>query len=209
MQNIRQNAVIVSAVERSGRGSRAFISRPRKIIRITARRASPRHRERGGAATVRANVNELLTIWVRDWRCDKSAPREKLMDTPTSAAPDEKTPPPELALATQLSKEKSKPSGPLEISAERLKSSVARLTSNSIEELQGLVSELQKMQEFLKSEVDNVQRQIDSALAGINIIVETIGPWKSLTGSQTLPSGTRNVRAGGPAANIEQRIRAG
>jgi hypothetical protein len=125
------------------------------------------------------------------------------MDTPTSAAPDEKTPP------TQLSKEKSKPSGPLEISAERFNSSVARLTSNSIDELQGLVSELQKMQEYLKSEVDNVQRQIDSALAGINIIVETIGPWKSLAGSQTLPSGTRNVRAGSPAANIEQRVRVG
>jgi hypothetical protein len=93
--------------------------------------------------------------------------------------------------------------------AERFNSSVARLTSNSIEELQGLVCELQKMQEFLKSEVDSVQRQIDSALAGINIIVETIGPWKSLAGSQTLPPGTRNVRAGGPAANIEQRIRVG
>ena len=134
------------------------------------------------------------------------------MDTPTSAAPDEKTPPLELALATQLGKsatqEKSKPSGPLEIGAERF-SSVARLTSSSINELQGLVSELQKMQEFLKSEVDNVQRQIDSALAGINIIVETIGPWKSLAGSQTIPSGIRNVRAGGPAANIEQRIRVG
>jgi hypothetical protein len=131
------------------------------------------------------------------------------MDTPTSAAPDEKTPPLELALATQLSKsvtqEKSKPSGPLEISAERISSSVARLTSNSVDELQGLASELQKMQEFLKSEVDNVQRQIDSALAGINIIVETIGPWKSITGS----SGTRNVRGGGPAANIEQRSRGG
>ena len=131
------------------------------------------------------------------------------MDTPTSAAPDEKTPPLEMALSTQPSKEKSKPSGPLEISAERINSSVARLTSNSIEELQGLASELQKMQEFLKSEVDNVQRQIDSALAGINIIVETISPWKSIAGSQTPPSGTRNVRAGGPAANIEQRIRAG
>jgi hypothetical protein len=135
------------------------------------------------------------------------------MDTPTSAAPDEKTPPLELALATQLSKsatqEKSKPSGPLEISAERISSSVARLTSNSIDELQGLASELQKMQEFLKSEVDNVQRQIDSALAGINIIVETISPWKSIAGSQTPPSGAGNVRAGGPAANIEQRIRAG
>ena len=125
------------------------------------------------------------------------------MDTPTSAAPDEKTP------STQLSKEKSKPSGPLEINAERFNSSVARLTSNSIDELQGLVSELQKMQEFVKSEVDNVQRQIDSALAGINIIVETIGPWKSLAGSQTFPSGTRNARAGGPAANIEQRVRVG
>ena len=125
------------------------------------------------------------------------------MDTPTSAAPDEKTPP------TRVSNEKSKPSGPPEISAERIKSSVARLTSNSIDELQGLVSELQTMQEFLKSEVDNVQRQIDSALAGINIIVETIGPWKSLAGSQTLPSGARNVRAGGPAANTEQRIRVG
>jgi hypothetical protein len=120
--------------------------------------------------------------------------KEKLMDSPTSAAPDEKTAP------TQLSNEKSKPSGPMEISAERF-SSVARLTSSSINELQGLVSELQKMQDFLKSEVDNVQRQIDSALAGINIIVETIGPWKGLAGSQTLPSGTRNVR-GGPAANV-------
>src|SRR5215475_4263503 len=113
------------------------------------------------------------------------------MDTPTSAAPDEKTPPPELALATQLSKEKSSPAGPPEISA-----AVARLTSNSIDELRKLVSELEKMQEFLKSEIDNVQRQIDSAVAGINIIVETIGPWKSITAGTP---GTR-VRAGGPAA---------
>ena len=123
------------------------------------------------------------------------------MDPLTSAAPDEK--PPELASATQLSK--SKPSGPLEISAERFNSSVGRLTSNSIDGLQALVSELQRMQQFLNSEVDKVQRQIDSALAGINIIVETIGPWKSIAGSQTLPSDTRNVRAGGPAANYEQR----
>jgi hypothetical protein len=89
------------------------------------------------------------------------------------------------------------------------RSVVARLTSNSTDELHKLVSELQKMQEFLKSEVDNVQRQIDSAVAGINIIVETIGPWKNLSGSQTLPSSTRNVRAGDRQANIEQRIRVG
>ena len=131
------------------------------------------------------------------------------MDTPTSAAPDEKTPPPEETLATQPGKEKSNPAGPLEISTERFNSSVARLTTNSIDELHKLASELQKMQEFLKSEVDSVQRQIDSAVAGINIIVETIGPWKSITVPQTPPSGNRNARAGGLAASIEQRMRVG
>ena len=139
---------------------------------------------------------------VRDWHREKPAtPREEL----TSAAPDEKTPSLDLALA----KEKSQLSGQLEISADRFNSSVARLTSNSIGELQGLVSELQKMQEFLTSEVDSVQRQIDSALGGINIIVETIGPWKGIASRQTLPPGTRNVRAGGLAAHIEQRNRVG
>ena len=105
------------------------------------------------------------------------------MDTPTSAAPDEKTPPLELALATQLTKsatqEKSKPSGPLEISAERISSSVARLTSNSIDELQGLASELQKMQEFLKSETSRVQGEIGSVLDGVGIIIEALTPWKN------------------------------
>src|ERR1044071_6044644 len=131
------------------------------------------------------------------------------MGTPTSAAPHQKTPPPAETPATQPGKEKSNPAGPLEITTERFNSSVARLTTNSIDELHKLASELQKMQEFLKSEVDTVQRQIESAVAGINIIVETIGPWKSMAGSQTFPSGNRNVRAGGPAANIEQRIRVG
>ena len=45
-----------------------------------------------------------------------------------------------------------------------------------------------------------MQRQIDSALAGINIIVETISPWKSIAAAQTHLSGTRNGRIGGPAA---------
>ena len=127
------------------------------------------------------------------------------MDTPTSAAPNDKTPPPDLALG----KEKSNPSGQLEFSSERFNSSVARLTSNSIGELQGLASELRKMQEFLTSEVDSVQRQIDSALGGMNIIVETIGPWRSIASSQTIPPDTRNVRTGGLAAHIEQRKRVG
>ena len=131
------------------------------------------------------------------------------MDTPTSAALDEKTPSSEQAVATQPSKEKSNPSGPLEITAERFNSSVARLTTNSIDELHKLAFELQKMQEFLKSEVESVQRQIDSAVAGINIIVETIGPWKSMAGSTNTSIRHSQRPRGGPAANIEQRIRVG
>ena len=124
---------------------------------------------------------------------------------PTPAPLEEKTQYLESSLGAELSKlaqQNSKFSAPFENHAERIKSSVARLTSSSIDELQGLVSELQKMQEFLKSEVDSVQRQIDSALAGINIIVETIGPWKGIAGSQTLAHVNRSFR-GGPAANIE------
>ena len=127
------------------------------------------------------------------------------MDNPTTAAPAEKTQL-DSTLGDELSKlaarqEISKAVAPLENNAERIRSSVARLTSSSIDELQALVSELHKMQEFLKSEVDSVQIQIDSALAGINIIVETIGPWKNISGSQP-PNSNRTVR-GGPASNIE------
>lgn len=121
------------------------------------------------------------------------------MDTPTSAPPEEKTLPLE-SLGAEVSKlekqQSSKLSTPLENNAERIRSSVARLTSNSIEELQALVSELQKMQEFLKSEVESVQIQIDSALAGINIIVETIRPWQSIAVQQTPLYSTRSVRNG-------------
>ena len=84
-----------------------------------------------------------------------------------------------LAPPESLKPESSKPSGPLENNAEQIER-IRSSASGSIEELQGLVSELQKLQEFLQSGVDSVQRQIESALAGINIIVETIGPWKSI-----------------------------
>ena len=56
-------------------------------------------------------------------------------------------------------------------------SSVVRLTSNSIDGLKGLSSELRQLQTFLKSEVERVQSEIESALAGIKIIIETIAPW--------------------------------
>ena len=85
--------------------------------------------------------------------------------------------------------------------AGRITSSVARLTSNSIQELEGLKSELQKLQEFLSSEVGRVQQEIESALAGITIIVETIAPWKNMA-SVTPPIIARTVRAR-PPTNVE------
>lgn len=83
----------------------------------------------------------------------------------------------------------------IENNAEQIRFSVARLTSNSINELEELKSELQKLQEFLNSEVERVQGEIERALAGITIIVDTIAPWKSPAASVTPPSIARAVRA--------------
>lgn len=107
------------------------------------------------------------------------------MDAAISAAPDEKSLPVvdamEAELGNLVQQEISLKPAP---QIEQIRSSVARLTSSSIEDLEGLKSELQKLQEFLNSEVEKVQREIESALAGITIIVETIAPWKSITVSE-------------------------
>jgi hypothetical protein len=62
---------------------------------------------------------------------------------------------------------------------ERIKSSVALFTSKSIKELEGLTSELHQLQEFLKSETERVQGDIDNALGGLRIIIDTISPWRN------------------------------
>ena len=72
--------------------------------------------------------------------------------------------------------------------AERIRSSIARSTSVSIDGLQELTSELQELQTFLNSEVSRVQGEIESALSGIKIIMETIAPWKSPSISPALPT---------------------
>jgi hypothetical protein len=79
--------------------------------------------------------------------------------------------------------------------AERIRSSIVRLTSHSLEGLEGLSSELQQLQSFLKSEVERVRGEIESALAGINIIIETIAPWKTGTAPATPSSSARPIRA--------------
>ena len=81
---------------------------------------------------------------------------------------------------------------------ERIMSSVARLTSSSIEGLENLTSELHEMQKSLKTEVARVQSEVDNAMAGIKIIMEAIAPLRSL---QTSGAAGRIIRSG-PAANI-------
>jgi hypothetical protein len=72
----------------------------------------------------------------------------------------------------------------IEDDAERSRSFVARITSNSIDELGGLASDLtsalQNLQEFLRSEGERVQREIvdyahlnRTAVAAIKTIIET------------------------------------
>jgi len=63
---------------------------------------------------------------------------------------------------------------------ERIKTSVALLTSKSIKELEGLTFELKGLQEFLKSETERVQREVDNALSGVRVIMDTISPWRNV-----------------------------
>ena len=80
----------------------------------------------------------------------------------------------------------------MEFDAEGIRSSVARLASNSIDDLEKLTSELEHLQEFLKSETERVQNQIGDVLAGIGIIMETIAPWKT-----TAVAGPQNTHTNG------------
>jgi len=93
-------------------------------------------------------------------------------------APPE-TPDVEKAISSLIEQGLPKNAPPAENNVERIRTSIARLSSVSIDGLQGLTSELQELQTFLNSEVARVQGEIDSALSGIKIIVETIAPWKA------------------------------
>src|SRR2546427_6817301 len=116
------------------------------------------------------------------------------MNAPTSSATPEKSLPVHSDVAAEIRKlaEENIPKRPpqIEPDVERIRSSIARLTSNSVDGLEGLTSELQELQKFLNSEVQRVQGEIESALAGIKIIVETIAPWKSTSTPVSLATPT-------------------
>jgi hypothetical protein len=120
------------------------------------------------------------------------------MNAPTSA-PDKSLPVhPDVEAEIRKLAEETSPKRPaqLESEVERIRSSITRLTSSSIDGLQELTSELQELQRFLNSEVQRVQGEIDGALAGINIIIDTIAPWKSSPASAAAATAVRAVRAG-------------
>jgi hypothetical protein len=127
-------------------------------------------------------------------------PEEKPMTSPTHEEVAEKSLSAKSALDSEfrdlLKQESAKPvqseHTKLEFDAERIRSSVAQLASNSIDDLEKLTSELEQLQEFLKSETARVQDQIGDVLAGIGIIMETIAPWKS-----TSVAGPQNTHANG------------
>ena len=85
----------------------------------------------------------------------------------------------EKAISNLLEQASPKLSPQIENNVERIQSSIARLSSVSIDGLQGLTSELQNLQTFLNAEVSRVQGEIENALSGIKIIMETIAPWRS------------------------------
>ena len=108
------------------------------------------------------------------------------MNAPTSAAAARKS----LAVKSELEAvvsdlldpEGQKLPAQIEDDGERIRSLVARLTSNSIDEGLGsdLTSAVRQLQEFLKSEGERVQREIvnyahltESTVAAIKTIIET------------------------------------
>ena len=106
---------------------------------------------------------------------------------PSSGVAGDSLSPAEAGIGGSTEQESTKLPTKVEHKAERIRSAVARLTSNSINELEGLTSELNTLQEFLKSETDRVQREVESALAGLKIIIDTISPWKSFPTSTATP----------------------
>jgi hypothetical protein len=156
---------------------------------------------------VGGTISQLVDLGFREGT-DKPIynPKEELMDFSTSVVSAEKSP------DVDLREEIGKLVGPRIMTPgpqiqrapdrghdiERIMSSVAQLTSSSIEGLENLTSELRDLQKFLKTEVARVQSELDNAMAGIKIIMEAIAPLRSLRTSGTAG---RIIRPG-PAANI-------
>jgi hypothetical protein len=91
----------------------------------------------------------------------------------------------------------------IEDDPERTQVSLARLTSNSVDKLGDLISEIQEMREFLKSEGERVQLEVGNymqlsqsvATALEKIKADTIVPWIRADG-EARRSGTKQLANG-------------
>ena len=106
-------------------------------------------------------------------------------------------------MSSPASEEVTDKSPPAEaIDAERIRSSIVRLTSNSTDELEKLMAELERLKEFLTSEIRRVQREIESVLDGIGIIIEALGPWKTAG-----LAGAQNARTNDTSTNGRDKLK--
>ena len=106
-------------------------------------------------------------------------------------------------MSSPASEEATDKSPPAEaIDAERIRSSIVRLTSNSTDELEKLMAELERLKEFLTSETRRVQREIESVLDGIGIIIEALGPWKTAG-----LAGAQNARTNDTSTNGRDKLK--
>lgn len=160
---------------RAGGGNSAEVPRCGPLIPATAHRR-------------RALVNGSLTYGDM---ITNHAVKEKLMNaqTPASSVDDESLPiEPGLEQLTSQ----------IENDTERTASSLARLTSASIDKLEALMAEIQEMREFLKAEDERIRREIVNytqlnqsvALAAAKIQTAVVGPWRSTP--QPQPSSGRD-----------------
>jgi hypothetical protein len=162
-----------------------------------------KHRAANKDSCVEPVVNpDTNIVQVRDENTNPGT--EKLMRTPTfSEATRSLLAEPDVQAESSSSVEDNLSTRPqIETGADRIRHSIARSATNSMDGLQGLTSELQGLQRFLNSQVSRVQGEIDNALSGIKIIMDAIAPLKGPPVSLATPTTARPVRAG-PAAQTE------
>jgi hypothetical protein len=175
----------------SERGIAGFLARLRSLSATPEALGFIRVTERGPGGNAEQGIpisensrllKELLTLLEILFRLEiETHIAEKLMNAPTFSADDERSLPVE-SKRTRV-----------ETDVERIKYSVARSASNSIDGLLELTSELQELQKFLNSQVQQVQGAIENASAGIKIIVETIAPLKGSPISLATPTSARQT----------------
>ena len=78
------------------------------------------------------------------------------------------------------------PDADSELNVEGLTSLITRVSGNSASQIDGLITELHEVRNYLRSEGKRIQREItqyaqmnQSAMASTKIISDALGPWKS------------------------------